>query len=101
MRADHYESLIASYVNGTLKLKDREKVESLIATDKTFMEVYLQKKELKDFYSELIPKHVISKNVSEYLNNEIKNINGEVYPREKYHMAKKIYKYLTEPVIEI
>jgi anti-sigma-K factor RskA len=101
MRVDHYESLIASYVNGTLKHKDREKVEQLIAQDASFNEIYLQKKEQKDFYLQLIPNRAISKNVNSYLKSEMKKVNDDVFPKEKYHMVKQVYKFLTEPIIEI
>lgn len=100
MRADHYESLISSYVNGTLKLKDREKVEALINTDASFNEIYLRKKQQKDFYLQLIPNQTLPKNVKAYLKSEMKKVNEDVYPKEKYYMAKKVYKFLTEPVIE-
>jgi len=101
MRADHYESLIASYVNGTLKLKDRDKVEELIGIDASFNEIYLRKKQQKDFYLQLIPNQTLPKNVKAYLRAEIKKVNNDVFPKEKYHMAKKVYQFLTEPIIEI
>ena len=101
MRADHYESLIASYVNGTLKLKDREKVEGLINTDSSFNDIYIRKKQEKDFYLQLIPNQPLPKNIKSYLRSEMKKVNDDVYPKEKYHMAKKVYKFLTEPIVEI
>ena len=101
MRVDHYESLIASYVNGTLKFKDREKVEGLIATDASFNEIYLRKKQQKDFYLQLIPNHSLPKNVKSYIKSEMKKVNEDVFPKEKYHIAKQVYKFLTEPIIEI
>ena len=101
MRADHYESLIASYVNGTLKMKDRDRVETLIASDLSFKEIYLQKQQQKDFYLQLIPKHKISKNVQAYLKSEVSQVNKDVFPKEKYHTVKRVYKFLTEPIIEI
>jgi len=101
MRADHYESLIASYVNETLKMKDRDKVEALIASDKRFHDIYLEKKQQKNFCRQLIPNSKLPKNVKAYLTSEVSKVNEDVFPKEKYHRIKQFYQYLTEPVIEI
>lgn len=101
MRVDHYESLISAYVNGTLKTKDRNRVEDLIASNEKFGELYRQKKELKDFYLALVPKFQISKNREDALKKEMYRVNAEVFPEDKYEPLKKVYKFLTEPIIEI
>lgn len=101
MRADHYESLIASYVNGTLRQKDVDRVESLIASDASFNEIYIEKKQQKDFYLQLIPSYSLSRNTKKYLLDEIKKVNADVFPKEKYHLVKKIKNLLDKPILEI
>lgn len=101
MRVDHYESLIAAYVNETLKAKDKARVEELIASDETFQKMYLTKKQIRDFYQELIPDFSVHKNVESSLKKEMFKVNEEVFPQNKLELLKKVMKFLNDPIIEI
>lgn len=100
MRAEHYEGLIASYVNGTLRQKDIDRVETMIAADAQLNQIYMEKKQQKDFYLQLIPQYTLSKNMKAQIYAEMKAINADVFPKDRNHYLKKIKDFLDRPIAE-
>jgi hypothetical protein len=100
MRIENYERLICAYVNETIKTSDIARVESLINESDEFREFYLMKNQEKGFLLSLIPNRSCQSKSKKRILNMIQSVNEEIYPKEKFIQIKKIYKFMTSPIIE-
>jgi DNA-directed RNA polymerase specialized sigma24 family protein len=95
------KSLISSYVGGTLKSRDITNVMSVINSSESNTDYYNMKLSESEFLKQLIPERNISRNHHSDVSTQIKSINEDVYPKEKFSFVRKAMNYLNEPLIEI
>ena len=100
MRIENYERLITAYVNETIKPSDVERVEAIINESEEFREFYIMKSQQKGFLLSLIPNKSCHSKTKKSIQSMIQSVNEEVYPKEKFIKIKKIYKFMTSPIIE-
>jgi hypothetical protein len=100
MRIENHERLISAYVNETIKKSDIVRVESIINESEEFREFYVMKNQEKAFLLSLIPNKSCSSQSKKSILKTIKSVNDEVYPKEAFIGLKRIYKFMTTPIIE-
>lgn len=101
MNSETQKRLISSYVNGTLKSDQIDYVESIIGSSESLGQFYLEKLEHKEFLKSLIPQTRYDLDSKRELEATIREINKDVFPKEKFQTLKKAYNFLTTPIIEI
>lgn len=101
MNLETQKKLISSYVNGTLKPEQKNFVESTIGSSEILQDYYLKKLEHKDFLKSLIPAAQMNINIKRNLEASMREVNQDIFPKEKFEPIRKIYKFLTTPIIEI
>jgi hypothetical protein len=94
-------ALIGALVNGTIRVRDQQIALTLINSDESYNNYYQMKMSENEFLKQLIPDHKISKNIYSDLRFQVRSINDDVYPKEKFNFIKKAMNYLNEPLIEI
>ena len=94
-------SLVGAYVNGTIKAKDIPMIEGKIGADEGLKDLYIKKIQEQEFLMELIPDISASRNSLLNLKQEISQITGEVFPKEKRSFFKEVSKFLNKPVVTI
>lgn len=91
---------INAYLDNKLNLEERNFVEDAIGSCDKSLELFQIKKAEREFVKELIPYERISKDQLRTIKLEFKDINNAILFNEKPSLVKKIYKFLTSPVIE-
>ena len=94
-------AMVSTYVNGTIKAKDIDRVERAINSSDDMRKFYDHKVQEKEFMLQLIPDRKITASISENIKKEIREINDDVYPEKPETLGKKVYRFLTSPIIEI
>lgn len=94
-------AMIGTYVNGTIKGKDIDRVERAINSSDEFREVYDRKMREKEFILQLIPAQVATASTLKSIKKEMAEINTNVYSTERETLGKRVVRFLTTPIIEL
>lgn len=92
--------LISSFVHQTLREKEQEYVKALIENAGPYRDLYLEKVSQRDTLKAIIPKKRMSRESKKLLLSEIADINKENLNEGMFPTFKKIYKFLTSPIVE-
>jgi len=91
---------INAYLDNKLNQEENKFIENAIGSCDQSLELFQIKKAEREFVKELIPYETISRGQLKSIKAEFKDINNAILFNEKPTLVKKVYKFLTTPVIE-
>jgi hypothetical protein len=89
-----------AYLDERMNAKDKRDFEGLLSDCSETREIFKKKKAHLDFILDLIPNESLSSKGQSKLEREFSDVNESLLTVKPATLTKKIYHFLTKPVIE-